>query len=84
MNLLLWPQKKLLLNNLIKANANFKGQLIVTIYSQQCSVFERFLFLIIDDVNRKQKKLDFFQVGTMVATVGATQNVLGNILLFTF
>jgi hypothetical protein len=75
---------KLLLNNLIKANANFKGQLIVTIYSQQCSVFERFLFLIIDDVNTKQKKLDFFQVGTMVATVGATQNVLGNILLFTF
>jgi hypothetical protein len=56
----------------------------VTIYSQQCSVFERFLFLIIDDVNTKQKKLDFFQVGTMVATVGATQNVLGNILLFTF
>ena len=57
MNLLLWPQKKkLLLNNLIKANANFKGQLIVTIYSQQFSVFERFLFLIIDDVNRKQKK----------------------------
>ncbi len=49
-------------------------------------MFERFLFLIIDDVNRKQKKLDFFQVGTMVATVGATQNVLGNILsiLFTF